>query len=333
MKNFLIKIIFAISVSTTSFLLAEVKEVRAECQIVDARFRVVGANGQPTPVSVSGWYRDDARPYVYVDVQTLGCNGETIEFSLTESDNLNIINFLLDDDVNGSQSNDNGLQLISGGEDPLSCLTSNPTCIDNRPIPIAAAASENNFTVVLQAGEDECDQESDIDCNYYIRINDDSVPSTASTFSQVSQLKYNCHGLACNEDWTWVDVINYLQNHPGDPALISNQTPVTTTSVGITNVPVDIENPIGGSDMTIIDFIDKIIRFGITVGIPLVAIAIIYSGLLFVTARGAESQLSTAKTAFTYAVIGGALILGSWIFAKIIRDAIDSLAMIMNYFV
>lgn len=335
MKNFLIKIIFALSVSVTSFLFVDIKEVKAECQILNANFRTLGQNGQPMQqISISNWYTDNVRPYVYVDVQTLGCNGQTIQFSLTEFDDAllnptgNLQLNINSDDVNGMDLSDQ--DIMSG----FSC-TNQSYCIDNRPVPIGAAASGNNFTVVLRAGEDECDQVSDIDCRYFVRINDDWIPSSAINISQVQRLEYNCDSL-CDEDWTWIDVISYLQTHPNDPALATDDTSnsnTTTTAVGVTNVPVDIENPIGASDMTIIDFIEKIIDFAITVGIPIVAIAIIYSGLLFVTARGNSSQIETAKNAFTYAVIGGALLLGAWIFARIIRDALNSLAMIMNYFV
>jgi hypothetical protein len=346
MKNFLIKIIFALSVSTASFFFADIKEVRAECQFLEAKFRALNLQGEPIyQFPITGWYRDDQKPFVYIDVETSGCNGQAVEFSLTESDDLDDLNDLADDDVNGTDLSITAAQvaqwLLSQQITDLYtagvwCNTNLSYCLDNRPIPIGGATSENNFTLVLRAGEDECDQESDIDCNYYVRFNNEPVPETVDTIFQVPSLNYNCHGLACDENWEFIAKIGYEGVYSGDPNnptnIAQNQTN-TEATIGVTNVPVDIENPIGPSDMTIIDFIEKIIDFAITVGIPIVAIAIIYSGLLFVTARGNSSQIETAKSAFAYAVIGGALLLGAWIFARIIRDALDSLAMIMNYFV
>lgn len=213
------------------------------------------------------------------------------------------------------------------------CNPSSANCIDNKPITVPSQA---NFTRAFVVGEDECDSTSTPNCVYYIRINDE-VLGGANEISQVNRLQFNCFG-ACDKDWVSLDNISpqdlpyqgYVQN---DPALASNQdTEEGEPSLGVTQINVDLDNPIGGEDMTIVDLINKVLKFALTIGIPIVAIAIIYSGLLFITARGNDAQLETAKNAFTYAVIGGAILLGCWIFAKIIRDTINSIAVIIHYF-
>ena len=58
------------------------------------------------------------------------------------------------------------------------------------------------------------------------------------------------------------------------------------------------------------------------VGIPLVALAIIYCGFLFVQAQGNSEKIEQAKDALLYTIIGAAILLGSWAIAGIISNTI-----------
>lgn len=355
---------FAILLVSLFFIAPE--KVRAECVVNSAFFRT----SNQAQVDPNNWYFDNFKPYIYVDVVTTGCAGEAIEFSLTEWDHdededllttatmailSNGVSVLLntldtnglqfldggwnDDDVNGTDISLNfnqNLESLNGAN----CNTSAPFCIDNRPFVVPATG---RFTAAMIAGEDECEQpsaanqSSTANCVYYIRINNQTIPANSTDISQVSTLRYNCNGVnygyACNEDWNFKGWIPYGETHDDDPINNPTQGGGSVTISGVTQVDVDLLNPIGDNNMTIVDVIVKIIKFAITVGIPLVAIAIIYSGLLFVTARGNDAQLETAKNAFTFAVIGGAILLGSWIFAKLIKDVIEGIVMVTNYFV
>ena len=51
----------------------------------------------------------------------------------------------------------------------------------------------------------------------------------------------------------------------------------------------------------------------------------VYAGFLFVTARGNETQLGTAKKAFLGAVIGTAIIMGVWVIAKAIVGTVNAI--------
>ena len=73
------------------------------------------------------------------------------------------------------------------------------------------------------------------------------------------------------------------------------------------------------------DFIKKILEAVLKIGIPLVALAIIYSGFLFVFARGNSEKLKTAKNALLYSVIGAVILLGAWALAKVIADTVREL--------
>lgn len=87
--------------------------------------------------------------------------------------------------------------------------------------------------------------------------------------------------------------------------------------------PSSFPNPIKYS--TFMDFVQAILQVVLKIGIPVAAMFIIYSGFLFVKAQGNESELTKAKSAFTYAVIGTAILLGSWLLAEGIGSTIESL--------
>lgn len=84
-----------------------------------------------------------------------------------------------------------------------------------------------------------------------------------------------------------------------------------------------IKNPINATSVN--GLIKDILIGVIKIGIPLIAIAIIYSGFLFVTAQGKPGDIETAKRAFMYTLIGGAILLGAWAIAQLISDTVLSL--------
>ena len=103
--------------------------------------------------------------------------------------------------------------------------------------------------------------------------------------------------------------------------------PVSGDTSQVTVIDINIPNPI--SVGTIPEFIQKVLEFIITIGLPILAMAIIYSGFLFITAQGAEAQITKAKNALLFAVIGGFILLGSWLIAGAVKEALtDLLSMI-----
>ncbi len=83
-----------------------------------------------------------------------------------------------------------------------------------------------------------------------------------------------------------------------------------------------LTNPLDSSSFA--ELIESIAKLAAKIGIPIAALFIIYSGLLFVTARGNEKQLETAKASFTWAIIGTAILLGAWVIASAIEATIRS---------
>jgi len=83
-------------------------------------------------------------------------------------------------------------------------------------------------------------------------------------------------------------------------------------------------NPLGSIN-SFSDFVAAVLDIVVSIGIPIAALAIIFSGFLFVTAQGNEEKLKTAKRAFMWSVIGTAVLLGAWAISEAISTTVESL--------
>ena len=91
-------------------------------------------------------------------------------------------------------------------------------------------------------------------------------------------------------------------------------------------VETTIDNPLGSGNLEDIpSFIEAIIRIILTVGVPIVTLAIIYSGFLFVEVQGNPEKLKKAKSALMVTLIGAALLLGAWVLAEAIGATVDDI--------
>lgn len=86
-------------------------------------------------------------------------------------------------------------------------------------------------------------------------------------------------------------------------------------------INIKLDNPIGSN--TLPDFIVKVIHVVKLISIPIITFFIIYSGFLFVTARGDKTKLEAGKKSLYGAVIGTAIILGATILANAIQGTIS----------
>ncbi len=73
------------------------------------------------------------------------------------------------------------------------------------------------------------------------------------------------------------------------------------------------------------EFLLKIIEILLVFAVPLIVIFIMYAGYLFVTAAGNTEQLSTARTALLWAVVGGVIVLGARVILEIIQGTVAGL--------
>ena len=93
--------------------------------------------------------------------------------------------------------------------------------------------------------------------------------------------------------------------------------------------PADMQgkilNPLGPNTNTIDQLIGIVLEKAIIIGIPIIALAVIYSGFLFVAARGNSERLTKAKDTLLYTLIGAAILLGSWAIAQMIQATVTAL--------
>lgn len=81
-------------------------------------------------------------------------------------------------------------------------------------------------------------------------------------------------------------------------------------------------------------FIKTLLEGVLKIGLPIITLAIIYCGFLFVKAQGAPEEIKKAKDALMYTLIGTAILLGSWAIAKLISDTVLELSInLLNLYV
>lgn len=91
------------------------------------------------------------------------------------------------------------------------------------------------------------------------------------------------------------------------------------------SVNTKINNPLGDNIKDIPTFIETILNSVLVIGVPIIALAIIYTGFLFVKAQGNSEQITTAKKTLMYTLIGAALLLGSFVISKAIKGTVDEI--------
>ena len=108
------------------------------------------------------------------------------------------------------------------------------------------------------------------------------------------------------------------------PGTETTPGPHTETTPGLSS---KLPNPLGDNITNIYDFVVYVLNnIVLPIGSVVVVIMIIYSGFLFVTARGNESKLESAKHILLYVVIGTAVLLGAVVIASAIKGTIQQIA-------
>src|SRR3989344_6685113 len=88
---------------------------------------------------------------------------------------------------------------------------------------------------------------------------------------------------------------------------------------------VKLENPLRPGLNSIPALISAILDIVVQIGIPVVALFIIYSGFLFVKAQGNPTELETAKKALVWTLVCAAVLLGASVLSSVISGTIDQL--------
>ncbi len=97
-----------------------------------------------------------------------------------------------------------------------------------------------------------------------------------------------------------------------------------------------IDNPLQVSDLN--NFVVGLLNALIKIGIPIMVVFLVYSGLRLVMARGNEKELEDAKKNLLWVIIGAAILLGGWTIVKVLKGTFDEIDLayinsLINYFV
>lgn len=85
---------------------------------------------------------------------------------------------------------------------------------------------------------------------------------------------------------------------------------------------VELKNPLEVDSLT--ELLEALLGIVIVLATPVVVFFIIYSGFLYVTARGNAEQVKQANRSLTYAIIGGVIVIGAFAVAQIVKNLVDS---------
>jgi len=82
-----------------------------------------------------------------------------------------------------------------------------------------------------------------------------------------------------------------------------------------------INNPIASTSLQ--EFLGKLLEAIVTLLYPILVLALVYSGFLFVTAKGNPEQLQKARTVLQWVVVGAVIIFARWLIADIIGTTVN----------
>ena len=84
-------------------------------------------------------------------------------------------------------------------------------------------------------------------------------------------------------------------------------------------------NPLRSEFSTLDKFLTGLLDVLVQIAFPIIVLAVIYTGFLFVVARGNKDKLEEAKRAFLWTVIGGLVVLGAAALSKAIEGTVNQL--------
>lgn len=83
-----------------------------------------------------------------------------------------------------------------------------------------------------------------------------------------------------------------------------------------------LENPLAYT--SIIDVLNAILDILLIFALPIIIFFIVFAGFKYVTARGNPGEIQKANQALTYALIGGAIVLGARVIGGVISATIST---------
>ncbi len=87
---------------------------------------------------------------------------------------------------------------------------------------------------------------------------------------------------------------------------------------------IQLKNPLGDVK-DIPTLVKKLLEIVLKIGVPLIALSIIYTGYLFIAAQGNPEKLKQAKDTLVYVLIGSAILLGAYVIANAVYNTIQAI--------
>lgn len=107
------------------------------------------------------------------------------------------------------------------------------------------------------------------------------------------------------------------------PSQTNNQNPPSQTNNSDPK-SIRLVNPLG-TTKTLPELVEGLLRIVLTIGIPIVALAIIYAGFQFVAAQGNPTKLQEARRTLLYVLIGAAILLAAYVIAEAMVGTINAI--------
>ncbi len=90
------------------------------------------------------------------------------------------------------------------------------------------------------------------------------------------------------------------------------------------HVQVKLDNPLG-TTKSVPELVRRFLDIVLKIGVPIVVLAIIWTGYLFIAARGKPEQLKKAKDSLFYTLIGAFVLLGAYAIAEAVVSTINAI--------
>ncbi len=90
------------------------------------------------------------------------------------------------------------------------------------------------------------------------------------------------------------------------------------------HVQVKLDNPLGTTH-DVPTLISKLLDIVLKIGVPLVVLAILWTGYLFIAARGKSEEITKAKESLKWTLIGALILLGAYAISEAVVGTINAI--------
>lgn len=102
------------------------------------------------------------------------------------------------------------------------------------------------------------------------------------------------------------------------------ETHTTQTPANKFELTVAVENPLGNKK-DVKDILAAVLQTIVKIALPVVIVMVIYSGFLYVMARGNPEAVSKAHKTLTWTLVGAAILLGAQLIATVLVETVSNI--------